>query len=286
MDTVRASFPLTVAQAQAVQEAYARAHQLPIDFDLRLTPDVSIHLRLIPPGEFIMGLEPEAFAKLMSLYPEEDKWPENPLFPHLVQVDTPFYLGSTPVTQAQWQAVRGSNPAHFTGDDQYPMENVSAQEADAFCQELSALTGQRLRLPSEAEWEYACRAGSTTLFYFGDSLEDLMQHGWYRGNSEMRSHPVGLMKPNPWGLYDMHGGIDEFCQDPEHPNYQGAPSDQRPWREDGDMTRRIKRGGSWYDIGVHCCSAHSSSYPADVGSEDHGLRVIVEIPVGSQASTD
>jgi formylglycine-generating enzyme required for sulfatase activity len=159
------------------------------------------------------------------------------------------------------------------------MENVSAQEADTYCQALSVLTGQQVRLPTEAEWEYACRAGSTTLFHFGDSLEELAQYGWYRENSEMRTHPVGLKLPNPWGLYDMHGGIDEFCQDPEHPNYQGAPSDQRPWRKNGDMTQRIKRGGSWYDIGVHCCSPHSSSYPADVGSEDHGLRVVVEIPV-------
>lgn len=279
MNTLRASFPLTSAQAQAVQETYAYAHQLPVTFALQLSPDISMNLQLIPPGDFIMGLEPEAFATLMSWYSNDDKWAENPLLPHLVQVDTPFYLARTAVTQAQWQVVQGTQPAHFTGNNQFPMENVSAQEADAYCQALSVLTGQQIRLPTEAEWEYACRAGSTTLFHFGDSLEELAQYGWYRENSEMRAHPVGLKLPNPWGLYDMHGGIDEFCQDPEHPNYQGAPSGQRPWRENGDMTRRIKRGGSWYDIGAHCCSAHSSSYPVEVGSEDHGLRVVVEIPL-------
>jgi len=238
-----------------------------------------MNLQLIPPGEFIMGLETDAFDTLMSCYPATDRWPENLLLPHHVQINTPFYLASTAVTQAQWQAVRGTKPAHFTGNDQFPMENVSAQEADTYCQALSVLTGQQVRLPTEAEWEYARRAGSTTLFHFGDSLEELVQYGWYRENSEMRAHQVGLKLPNPWGLYDMHGGIDEFCQDPEHPSYHGAPSDQLPWRENGDMTRRIKRGGSWYDIGVHCCSPHSSSYPIDVGSDDHGLRVVVEIPV-------
>lgn len=277
MDTVGASFPLTPVQAQAIQESYARAHQLPVTFDLQLNPDVQIALQLIPPGEFIMGLEPDAFVTLMSLYPEKDRWPENPLLPHLVQVYNPFYLARTPVTQAQWQAVRGSNPAHFTGDAQFPIENVSAQEADTYCQALSALIGRQVRLPSEAEWEYACRAGSVTLFHFGDSLDELEQYAWYRENSEMRVHPLGLKLPNPWGLYDMHGGIDEFCQDPEHPTYHGAPSNQHPWREEGDFTRRIKRGGSWYDIGVHCCSPHSSSYPVAVGSEDHGFRVVVEI---------
>lgn len=100
MDTVGASFPLTPVQAQAIQESYARAHQLPVTFDLQLNPDVQIALQLIPPGEFIMGLEPDAFVTLMSLYPEKDRWPENPLLPHLVQVYNPFYLARTPVTQA------------------------------------------------------------------------------------------------------------------------------------------------------------------------------------------
>ena len=278
MDTLRASYPLTAAQAQAVQKACAHAHQLPVTFALQLTPDISMDFQLIPPGEFIMGMEPEAFAILMSWLPDDEKWPENPLLPHLVQIDTPFYLGRTAVTQAQWQAVWGSNPAYFTGNDQLPIELVNALEADAYCQALSSLTGRSARLPSEAEWEFACRAGSTTLFHFGNSLDELEQYGWYRANSGMCSRPVGLKLPNPWGLYDMHGGIDEFCQDPEHPTYQGAPADQRPWREAGDLTRRIKRGGSWYDIGPHCTASHSSSYPVEVGAEDHGLRVVVEVP--------
>jgi len=252
-----------------------------VTFALQLKPDISMDLQLIPPGEFTMGLEPDAFVRKMSLHPDNDKWPENFLLPRRVQVFMPFYLGRTTVTQAQWQVVQGTNPAHFTGEDQLPMENVSAYEADAYCQTLSILTQRHIRLPSQAEWEYACRAGSTTLFHFGDSIDELEQYGWYRGNSDMRSHPVGLKRPNPWGLYDMHGGIDEFCQDPDHPNDQGAPSDQRPWMDGGDMTQRIMRGGSWYDIGAYCCSPHQNCYPVDSGSEDHGLRVVVEISEAS-----
>ena len=173
----------------------------------------------------------------------------------------------------------GNQSSPFHRQRPIPNGKVSPQEADTYCRALSVLTGQQVRLPTEAEWEYACRAGSTTLFHFGDSLEELTQYGWYRENSEMRAHEVGLKLPNPWGLYDMHGSIGEFCQDPEHPSYHCAASDQLPWRENGAMTRRIKRGGSWYDIGMHCCAPHSSSYPIDVGSEDHGLRVVVEIPV-------
>ena len=280
MDSLSATFPLTPAQAQAVQEAYAQTRQIPMAFALQLNADVTMDFLLIPPGAFMMGLQPDAYARYVPWQPDQDRWPENFLLAHLVQVAEPFYLGRTAVTQAQWQAVRGTNPAHFTGNDQCPMENVSAQEVDNYCQALSVLTRQQVRLPSEAEWEYACRAGSTTLFHFGDSLDELGQYGWYRGNSDMRSHPVAMKHPNPWGLYDMHGGIDEFCQDPDHPNYQGAPIDQRPWVEGGDMTLRIKRGGSWYDRGGYCCSPHRSGYPVGVGSEDHGLRVVVEIPAG------
>ena len=101
METFRASFPLTPAQARAVQESYAHFHELPITHTLQLNPDVSIDFQLIPPGEFIMGLRADEFATLMSWYPDDEKWPENPLLPHLVQVDTPFYMTCTPVTQAQ-----------------------------------------------------------------------------------------------------------------------------------------------------------------------------------------
>lgn len=259
-ETHHATFPLTPAQAQAVQSAYAQAYGLPVTFGLQLEPAIALSCQLIPPGEFIMGLEPEAYATKIAWHPDNGRWTENYLLAHPLQVTKPFYLGRTAVTQAQWQAVKGSNPAHFTGNDQLPIENISAQEADSYCQALSVLTGQQVRLPSEAKWEYDCRSGSATLFHFGDSLDELAHYGWYRGNADRRAHPVGLKLPNPWGLYDMHGGIDEYCQDPAHPSYRSAPSDQRPWLESGDMTQRVKRGGSWYDIGVYyrTSGAHES----------------------------
>jgi eukaryotic-like serine/threonine-protein kinase len=277
MDSPRAGFPLTAEQARAVQEAYAESQGIRLTRILQLAPEVAVAFVLIPPGQYIMGMQPDAFIRYISWAPEGDGRTENAMLPHLVHVDRPFYLGRTAVTQAQWQVIMGSNPAHFTGGSQLPMENVSAIEADAYCHAISVRTGQAVRLPSEAEWEYACRAGSTTLFHFGDSLEALDQYGWYRANSAMRAHPVGLKQPNPWGLYDMHGGIDEFCQDPEHPTYSGAPLDQSPWIVGGDMTMRVKRGGSWYDHGLYCTLAHSSSYPVDQGSEDHGFRVVMDL---------
>jgi formylglycine-generating enzyme required for sulfatase activity len=278
MNTVRAIFPMTPPQAYSAQAAYARAKDLPISFALPLTPDVAMRFMLIPPGEFRMGMEEYAFRLHNAGAPDNDQHAWDGLLPHLVQVETPFYLGRTAVTQAQWQAVMGSNPSFFSAGGELPAEHMTVSEAAAYCQALSALTGRQARLPSESEWEYACRAGSPTFFHFGDSEDQLGQYAWYRANSGMVSHPVGLKLPNPWGLYDMHGGIDEYCQDLDHPSYHGAPTDQRAWMEDGVMNTCILRGGSWYDIPVYCSSPHSNSGPNDHPSEDHGLRVVLEIP--------
>jgi len=278
MTSIRASFPMTPAEAQAVQAAYAEARHLPLTFALQLKPDTAMTLVLIPPGEFRMGLTDEAFAQYQKWKPGNDQHPENGFLLHLVRVHRPFYMGRTAVTQAQWQAVMPTNPAHFEGSGDLPMENVAPQEADLYCAIVAAQTGQQVRLPSESEWEYVCRAGSPTLFHFGDSLDQLWDYAWYRENSSMVSHPVGLKRPNPWGLYDMHGGIDEYCQDADHPTYAGAPDDQRTWLG-GDDTLRIKRGGSWYDIAAYCTSGHSSGNPLAHRSEDHGFRVVMELPL-------
>src|SRR5262245_55009272 len=134
MDNPHATFPLSSSQAQAVQEAYAQSRRIPAMFTLNLSSEVSMQFQLIPPGEFIMGLEPQAYALKMSWHPDNDKWSENVLLPHPVQITVPFYLGRTAVTQAQWQAVRGTNPAYFTDIDQLPVENISALEADRYCE--------------------------------------------------------------------------------------------------------------------------------------------------------
>jgi formylglycine-generating enzyme required for sulfatase activity len=159
MQAIRASFPLNPIQAQAVQDAYAASRQLPVDWYLPLQLDLLLALRLIPPGEFMVGLQPDQFALKMSWSPVNDEPPEDYLPPHPVQVDTPFYLGRCPVTQAQWRAVMGTSPFYFAGEGELPAENISPLEIDAFCQRLAGQTGRRVRLPSEADWEYACRAG-------------------------------------------------------------------------------------------------------------------------------
>jgi formylglycine-generating enzyme required for sulfatase activity len=247
---------MTFAQAQQLQLAYAQEHHLPVIRALQLNLRVNMEFVLIAPGEFVMGS------------PEDTP-------PHHVRIPLPFYLARTPVTQAQWLAVVGSNPAHFQHDSELPVETITWEACSSFGQKLSSLTGYPARLPSEAEWEYACRAGSSTAYSYGDSKAALDQYGWYRDNANGTSHPVGHKKPNAWGLYDMHGGIDEFCQDVWHPNYEGAPADGSAWIADGEQGRRVLRGGSWYDLAEHCSSPHRNSYPAAEPSEDHGCRVVV-----------
>jgi formylglycine-generating enzyme required for sulfatase activity len=249
---------MTPAQAKQLQEIYATEHHLPITLTLQLNPAEIIELVLIPPGKFVMGSQDDGLL-------------------HQVTIATAFYLGKYAVTQAQWLTVMRTNPAHFKGDDKLPMETISWEACNQFCLKLSSLIDQQARLPSEAEWEYACRAGSSAAYSFGDSEEQLHLHGWYRDNADGRSHPVGSKNPNAWGLYDMHGGIDEYCQDLWHPDYEGAPSNGSAWINNGEMSRRVLRGGSWYDLAEHCGSAHRNYYEATEPSEDHGFRVVIEM---------
>jgi formylglycine-generating enzyme required for sulfatase activity len=151
-----------------------------------------------------------------------------------------FYIGKYLITQAQWEAVMGKNPSDFKDDPALPVENVSWVDAKEFCEKLARMTGKVYRLPSEAEWEYACRAG-TTGEYPGDS--DAM--AWYDKNSGKKTHPVGQKQPNAFGLYDMHGNVWEWCEDVWHENYNDAPTDGSAWLSGGDSSRRVVRGGGW-----------------------------------------
>jgi formylglycine-generating enzyme required for sulfatase activity len=209
---------------------------------------------LIPGGRFRMG-SPEGKG-----YDVER--PE-----HEVNMDD-FYIGKYPITQAQWEAVMGGNPSHFRGNKNLPIENVSWSDAKKFCEKLSRMTGREYRLPSEAEWEYACRAGTT-----GDHAGKLDEVAWYRENSGEKPHPVGEKRPNAYGLYDMHGNVWEWCEDVWHSDYKGAPSDGDAWLRGGDSSQRVQRGGCWADYETSCRSSNRGWGDVHDGGYYCGFRI-------------
>ncbi len=204
---------------------------------------------------------------------------------HNVNIENPFYLGKYPVTQEQWEKVMGSNPSHFKGNN-LPVDSVSWDDVQEFINKLNKGT-DNYRLPSEAEWEYACRARTNTKYSFGDDESKLGDYAWYSGyatseewnqnidkiRKEGSTHPVGQKKPNPWGLYDMHGNVWEWVQDKYHGNYEGAPPDGSAW-EDGDSSKRVLRGGSWFSDARHCRSASRSGLDPDDRVYYVGFRLL------------
>ncbi len=205
---------------------------------------IKLEMVSIPAGEFMMG-SPDADGNAGNY--------EKPQ--HRVRITKPFYLGKYLVTQEQWEAVMGSNPSNFKGPNN-PVEQVSWDECQQFLNKLNKREGNpgKFQLPSEAQWEYACRAGSTTKFCFGDDEARLGEYAWYAGNSESKTHPVGEKKPNAWGLYDMHGNVWEWCQDWYDGGYYAkSPADDPSGSATGSY--RVDRGGSWLDSAGRCRSA-------------------------------
>ncbi len=196
----------------------------------------------IPPGSFTMGQNRNAL----------DERPEHP-----VTLSRGFWMGTFPVTQGQWTAIMGGNPSGFQGNDALPVENVSWDDCKDFIEKLNALDMGTFRLPTEAEWEYACRAGSTGRWCFGDDEESLFEYAWTLDNAAGRTHPVGEKRPNAWGLHDMHGNVCEWCEDRWHPDYLGAPADGSAWL-DGEYEERVTRGGSWCILTPECGCAYRS----------------------------
>ncbi len=178
-------------------------------------------------------------------------------------------MGITEVTQAQWEAVMSSSPSFFKGDD-LPVEQVSWGDAVDFCRRASRLVGKRLRLPTEAEWEYACRAGSTTAYGGGGILHEM---GWSSGTSGGKTHAVGQRQPNAWGLYDMHGNVAEWCNDWFGHYDRGEVIDPRGEREG---TKRIVRGGSWDSPAPACRSASRTFYEPNERYYVIGFRCVLE----------
>ena len=168
-----------------------------------------------------------------------------------------FFIGKYPVTQAQYQAVMGENPSNFK-DAQNPVETVTWHDAMEFCQKLSQKTGQKVRLPTESEWEYAAKGGNQSKGYKYAGSDNLDEVGWYGyyDNSGGKTHPVGQKKANELGIYDMSGNVWEWCEDVRHENYNGAPTDGTAWLVGGEQEGPIFRGGSWGDCVNHCRSAN------------------------------
>lgn len=231
---------------------------------LDLGGGVKMELVQVPPGQFVMGSSDQEEGRRDSEGPQ-----------HTVRIPEAFYLGRHEVTQAEWNAVMPENPSRYKGDD-LPVHWVSAGDAEAFCQRLAARLGREVRLPTEAEWEYACRAGSNTAYFFGDTADDLDQYAWYDGHSRRSPNPVGGKQPNAWGLRDILGNVWEWCADTYRPTYDGAPIDgsaRRP--ENEEDVRRVLRGGSWFDKAPVLRSASRIGRPAAMRSIYMGFRVVV-----------
>jgi formylglycine-generating enzyme required for sulfatase activity len=232
---------------------------------LTLAKDVEMTLTLIPAGKFTMGSPQNEAGR------DDDEGPQKQ-----VTLTKPFYMGIYEVTQAQYNAVMSSNPSKFK-DWSHPVEQVSWNDAVAFCKKLSEKTGRTVRLPTEAEWEYACRAGSRTRYSFGDDEEQLPRYAWFDKNSGSKTHPVGQKQRNAWGLYDMHGNVWEWCNAWYGGSYANAVETDPTGPAKGD--RRVLRGGSWDDGPRSCRSAARYGVTPGVRSNINGFRVAVSAGV-------
>lgn len=237
----------------------------------------NIELVKIPSGSFWMG-SPDS---------EEDRGKdESPQ--HRVTIGYEFYMGKYEVTQAQWQAVMGNNPSYFKNCPQCPVEQVSWNDAQEFMKKLNALNdGFTYRLPSEAEWEYACRAGTTTAFAFGDSLSSSQANfngnypygGAPKGEYKAKTTPVGSYQANGFGLYDMHGNVWEWVEDIYQNNYNGLATDSSANVSRGDSSARVLRGGCWINGGRDLRSAVRIRLSAGNRSYVSGFRVVASAKI-------
>lgn len=249
-----------------------------------------LEMVLIPAGSFVMGSPEEELERSTSEGPQRE-----------VTFRKPFLLGKYPITQAQWRAVAAlpqvdreldPDPSRFKGGNR-PVESISWYDAQEFCARLSQATGKRYRLPSEAEWEYACRAGTTTPFYFGETLSpDIANYDGRKGKYLKQTSDVGSFPANAFGLYDMHGNVWEWCADRWHSNYEGAPTNGSAWIDaDEELYMRalymllrsspascrsasyMLRGGSWFNDPAFCRSATRVYDVPDGASGLIGLRL-------------
>ena len=252
-------------------------------FSEDLGDGIFLDLVLIPPGQFLMGSPPDELDRRDSEGPQ-----------HEVTIAKPFLMGQCPVTQAQWARVAKMKqvkrsidlqPSRFKGDDR-PVEQVSWLDAEEFCLRLSVHTKRTYRLPSESEWEYACRAGTTTAFHFGETIDtelanydaNVNPYGrGEKGKDRGKTTPIKTFPANSFGLYDMHGNVWEWCLDAWHSNYEGAPIDgsaRTDASNDSGSRLKIMRGGSWIIGPRYCRSAYRDWRSADGRNSYFGFRVV------------
>jgi formylglycine-generating enzyme required for sulfatase activity len=221
---------------------------------------VAMEFVLIPAGSFVMGSTPYAAG-------DADETPD-----HKVTLTQPFLLGKHEVTQEQWTAVMGKNPSHFKGP-KLPVDTVSWNDCQQFFAKLREKTGRTFSLPTEAQWEYACRAGSKARWRFGDQPDALVDYAWFNKNSGNVTHPVGTKKPNAWGVHDLYGNLGEWCSDWYGNPYpkgdatdpQGPPSGQS----------KVIRGGAWGDDPINARSAYRNANGPDGKHDGIGFRCVM-----------
>jgi formylglycine-generating enzyme required for sulfatase activity len=281
-------FNFEIVQVDAKGEQIKKESKQSQYFSQDLGNDITLEMVAIPGGTFLMGTEDEEIERLVKKFDWEGfRW-ERPQ--HRVTVSS-FYMGRYPITQSQWRAIAATakididletNPSNFKGDE-LPVESVNWYQATEFCKRLSRETKREYRLPSEAEWEYACRAGTTTPFYFGETITgELANYNAYNsyaeepdGEYQNETTPVGQFPPNAFGLYDMHGNVWEWCADTWHDNDDGAPTDGSAWTKNGDDNRSPLRGGSWFSLPINCRSAFRISHTRHRDYYDFGgFRVV------------
>lgn len=276
---------------QKIEDYWSRQH-----FTEELGDGVKLEMILIPQGNFLMGsADGDESARFLGK-------PQ-----HQVEITQEFYLGKCPITQGQWQAVMRNNPSKFQNGNNYPVEQVSWDDCHKFLGKLNQQTGKQYRLPSEAEWEYACRAGTTTRYSFGDSNERLNEYAWFKSGfsfnpwlqkkknslfidklllkndslfkskfNELTHSPVATKKPNQFGLYDMYGNVFEWCEDDWEGNYKERRN-QKPFVNSSD--KKVLRGGAWnFELLWFCRSASRISGARDSRSDNIGFRVACSPP--------
>lgn len=251
---------------EAVAE-YAKRAKLEQRLTLDLGGTVKWEGLLIPAGTFVMGSPPgQARTEQESAMEKQ----------HRVTISRPFYMGKFEVTQAQYQQVMGANPSLSKGDD-LPVHNVSWQDTDEFCRKLSMRVGRTAQLPTEAQWEYACRAGTTTAYHSGDQIADLDKVGWHGGNSGRKLHAGGEKAPNAWGLYDMHGNIREFVRDFYEPSPRDDATDPTGPKE-GDPKNHVVKGGAYTAAAAVALNCRAAGRKPTENLAITGFRIMVALP--------